>query len=166
MSDPALLQKVNVSLNLGFFSMDSEWVADPRERQAAWELYVELVTRISTQELDLNHGLCREALDSLHALFAVTRAILRAGGPGIGAEGRSVGYLALCVLNRGLRPFLSRWHLRLLAYEHTRPETTCSVEHERLWPENVQLRGELEAMRQKMWSYARALADVAGLRRS
>jgi hypothetical protein len=46
--DPASLHKVKVKLNLGFVSMDTEWTSDPRERQAAWELYVELA-----QELDV-----------------------------------------------------------------------------------------------------------------
>lgn len=164
MPEPAALNKVSVGLNLGFFSMNTEWNADPREREAAWALYVELVTRISAQELPLDAGMCREALDSLYALFAVTRAILRAGGPDIGTEKRSVGYLALSVLNHGLRPFLSRWHPLLLAHEQTRSEGVSQVAHEKLWAEETRLRGELEAMRKKMWSYAGALAVIAGLR--
>src|SRR5688500_9430377 len=85
---PAALETVSVKLDLGFFSMQSDWVPDPRERQAAWELYVELTTRIAAQPLDPDDGLCREALDSLHALFGVTRSVLRAAGPGVGAEER------------------------------------------------------------------------------
>ena len=48
--DPAVLSKVSVKLDLGFLSMDTEWTADPRERQAAWELYVELVSGVERAE--------------------------------------------------------------------------------------------------------------------
>ncbi|MBN1608461.1 MAG: hypothetical protein JW940_17650 [Polyangiaceae bacterium] len=165
MGDPATVQKVTLSLDLGFFSMDTEWVADPRERQAAWELYVELATRVATQPLDPDTGMAREALDSLHALFETTRAILRAAGPGVGTSERSLGYLAISVLNQGLRPFLSRWHPRLAAWEHGRGETISPVAHERAWEQDLTLRGELEALRIKMWMYASALADIAGIKR-
>ena len=165
MGDPAVLEKVTVKLDLGFFAMDTEWVSDPRERQAAWELYVELATRIATQPLDPDTGIAREALTSLHQLFAITRATLRAAGPEVGATGGSVGYLAISVLNHGLRPFLSRWHPRLAAWEHGRAPSVSPVAHERDWKHDLQLRGELEAMRNKMWIYASALAEVAGIRR-
>ena len=165
MGDPAVLDKVTVKLDLGFFSMDTEWVADPRERAAAWELYVELATRIATQPLDPDTGFSREALNSLHALFEKTRAVLRAAGPVVGTGERSLGYLAISVLNQGLRPFLSRWHPRLSAWEHMRPPAVAPIEHERSWEHHLALRGELEAMRNKMWGYASALAEIAGIKR-
>jgi hypothetical protein len=165
MADPARLDKVSVKLDLGFLSMETEWVTDPRERQVAWELYVELVSRIATQPLDPDEGLAREALDSLHDLFAITREVLRSAGPDVGMQERSVGYLALGVLNRGLRPFLSRWHPRLLQWEHARAPGLSAVDHERAWPLDIALRGELEALRSKMWEYARALSEIAGLRK-
>jgi hypothetical protein len=165
MGDPAVLDKVTVKLDLGFFSMDTEWVSDPRERQAAWELYVELATRIATQPLEPSTGIAREALASLHQLFDTTRKILRAAGPDVGASERSLGYLAISVLNHGLRPFLSRWHPRLAAWEHGRDTAVSPVEHERAWAHDIELRGELESMRNKMWMYASALAEVAGIKR-
>ena len=116
------------------------------------------------QPLDLDAGLAREALSSLHALFGTTRQILRAAGPGAGAISGSVGYVALSVLNHGLRPFLSRWHPLLLEWEAARKPGVGARAHERAWSEDATLRGELEAMRKKMWIYADALAEIAGIK--
>ncbi len=65
--DSAFLKKVSVSLPFGIGS--AEWETDPAERKAAWSLYVELVTRIAVQPLEVDTGLIREALNSLYNLF-------------------------------------------------------------------------------------------------
>lgn len=77
--DPAVLKKVSVSLPFGIGS--AEWQADNTERRAAWSLYVELVTRIAVQSLEIDEGLLREALNSLYSLFGTTRQVLKEAGP-------------------------------------------------------------------------------------
>src|SRR5262245_30583757 len=81
MTGTAKLSEVGISIDFGIFKLVTKWAEDPRQKRAAWALYVELSTRIATQDLDLEYGHVREALDSLHALFAATREILRAEGP-------------------------------------------------------------------------------------
>ena len=161
--DPAVLKKVTVSLPFGLGS--AEWETDPAERRAAWSLYVELVTRVSVQPLGLDEGLMREALSSLHSLFETTRKILSEAGPDVGAAKNSVGGIAIEVLNRGLRPFLAMWHPLLLAWESQRPPEESPRDHERTWPEEPKLRGELESLREELLEYSRALAVVAGVER-
>jgi len=82
------------------------------ERRAAWELYVELLTRISVVPLAQREGLLREALMSLYSLFDTTRQILRTHGPDIAEPKRdgeySLGFLAVAMLNFTLRPLLAR----------------------------------------------------------
>jgi hypothetical protein len=123
-NNPAKLKKVTVSLPFGLGS--AEWEADSTQRSAAWALYVELVTRIAVQELEQDAGLVREAMNSLYTLFGTTREILRSSGPDVGATRDSVGGLAIAVLNKGLRPFLSKWHPLLQIWEAKRP-TNVSV---------------------------------------
>ena len=77
--DPAVLKKVSVSLPFGLGS--AEWQSDDTQRRAAWSLYVELVTRIAVQSLELDEGLLREALNSLYSLFGTTRQVLKDAGP-------------------------------------------------------------------------------------
>ncbi len=113
--DPAVLKQVTVSLPFGIGS--ASWESDPTERKAAWEMYMELVTRIAVQPLDSEEGLMREALNSLYSLFGSTREILRTSGPQVGASRKSVGGIAIAVLNNGLRPFLAKWHPILQEWE-------------------------------------------------
>jgi hypothetical protein len=159
--DAAKLTKVAVNLPFNIGSL--EWTADPTQRRAAWALYVELVTRIAVQPLDADQGLLREALTSLHSLFATTRQILRESGPDVGTAKESVGGIAITVLNRGLRPFLAKWHPRLQAWEVRRPSQLSSKEHEQQWSEEPQLRSDLETLRNDLEQYAYALATIAGV---
>jgi hypothetical protein len=159
--DPAKLKKVSVSLPFGIGS--AEWEADPTQRRAAWALYVELVTRVAVQELAPDSGLVLEAMNSLYTLFGTTRGILREAGPDVGASRESLGGLAIAVLNRGLRPFLSKWHPQLQDWEAQRPNGKSLTEHEKVWPENQTFRQELAILRRELEVYAQALASIAGV---
>jgi len=159
--DPAKLTSVKIMIP---WVGEAEWNADPKERNAAWALYVELVTRIAVQQLPANEGSLREALTSLHSLFDSTRQVLRAAGPDVGASITSVGGIAIAVLNRGLRPFLSRWHPALSDWESSREASVSPSQHERKWPEGDQFRSELTKLRANLESYAEALATIAGVK--
>jgi hypothetical protein len=159
--DPAKLKKVSVNLPFGIGG--AEWEADQTERRAAWALYVELVTRITVQSLESDSGLLREALNSLHSMFAITRQILREAGPGVGLSPASVGGIAIAVLNKGLRPFLSKWHPLLQAWEAQRPPATSPKEHEKNWSEEPQFRQELQLLTKELEQYANALAEIVGV---
>jgi hypothetical protein len=160
--DPAKLTKVSASLPFGIGSI--EWEADPTERKAAWSLYVELVTRVALQQVEADQGLLREALTSLYNIFPTTRQILKDAGPDVGGSKDSVGGVAIAVLNRGLRPFLSKWHPRLQAWESRRAANRSPQEYEHDWPEAQQLRSELEILRQELEQYADTLATIAGVK--
>ena len=158
---PAVLKEVSVNLPFGIGS--AKWEADPTERNAAWSLYVELVTRIAVQSLRTEQGLLREALNSLYTLFGTTREVLKAAGPKVGASRHSVGGIAIAVLNNGLRPFMSRWHPALEEWEVQRPNNVSKKGHEQNWPEATQMRQELAELRNDLEQYAIALAAIAGV---
>ncbi|MBF2089484.1 MAG: hypothetical protein IGR80_16570 [Synechococcales cyanobacterium K44_A2020_017] len=159
--DPAVLKQVTVSLPFGIGS--ASWEADPTERHAAWELYIELVTRIAVQSMDSDLGTLREAMNSLYSLFGSTRDILRKAGPKVGASRDSVGGIAIAVLNNGLRPFLSKWHPLLQDWEVKRAEGISVQVHEKAWDMESTLRGDLEKLRSNLEQYAHALANIAGV---
>lgn len=156
----ASLAKVTVKLP----GIEGEWVADEAQRTAAWEMYVELVTRIAVQPLGQDQGLLREALSSLHSLFDETRRILRAYGPDIAKPERkrylSFGAIAVDVLNVWLRPFLALWHPRLQDHESRRPGGASAHEHESAWAEAPALRAALDQLRGQLAMYADLLAEA------
>ena len=157
---------VKVSLNLPYIGgLEGTWEPDESEQDAAWEMYVELITRISVAELKPDEGLLREALSSLHTLFGTTRAILRKYGPSIaqpkGEGDLSFGYLAVAILNAVLRPVLAKWHPLLLDYESTGSASGSPLDHEREWDKQDELRQVLNDVRTNLVEYTNLLAEVA-----
>jgi hypothetical protein len=162
------LSSISVKLQLPYIGgVEGTWQPDARERDAAWEMYVELVTRVAIVELKPGEGLLREALSSLYSLFGTTREIMRKYGPDIAkAKGRgdlSFGYLAVAVLNGVLRPLLASWHPLLLDHEASRPEGRSALEHEQAWEHERELRKDLGHVREALIAYANLLAQVAGV---
>lgn len=158
---------VQVGLNLHVLQISGTWEPNEDEGNAAWELYVELVTRIAVVPLGQEEGLLSEALSSLYSLFATTRDILRRYGPVV-AEPKpggqySFGVLAVAMLNYGLRPLLARWHPELEDWEAARPESLSRGEHERAWEHAGQLRAALDVARDVLTQYARLMASACGV---
>lgn len=160
------LKTVKVNLGLPHIgSIEGSWEPDETEQRAAWEIYVELVTRISVADPGDEHGSLREALTSLYSLFGTVRDILRKYGPAVGRPDKhtdlSVGYLSIAVLNTVLRPLLSKWHPLLQAHETLRPVSASPIEHEDTWGMAPALRSDLASSRLVLISFADLLADVA-----
>ena len=153
--------KVNLPFGLGQLELEP----DKTQQQAAWELYVELTTRIAVQPLNPGEGILREALESLHDLFLVTREILRRAGPSVANGPNSFGAVAIEVLNKGIRPFLTKWHPLLLAYEQKRPSDIPVRDYEQAWEYAQEFRQELAEFQRQMKIYADALAQIAGVTR-
>ena len=58
-------------------SISGTWEPDESEKTAAWELYVEMVTRTPLGDFSPKEGSAREALESIYSLFGTTRGVLR-----------------------------------------------------------------------------------------
>ena len=86
------------------------WAPQEADRGLAWDLYVELMTRITTQDLDDNEGDDVTALKSVYTLFPLSRDYMHHHGV------RSVNTAALLTayLNQKVRSFTAKWHKRSL----------------------------------------------------
>ena len=133
----------SLKINLGF--LEGEFKPSDPDRAAAWELYVELLTRVTTQSLAPEDGDEKTALDSVYAVFPLTREILRRQGSGSGEFAK----LAIPVLNQVIRPFTAKWHRDSLAGAF-KDSSRCQV-----------FRIELEMLQIKLRNYTRALAAMA-----
>ncbi|MFJ8080468.1 TIR domain-containing protein [Streptomyces sp. NPDC096205] len=136
------------------------------ERMAAFDLQVELVTRIGVQELAPGTGSLREALTSLKSLIDFTRATLRTYSirlePGSATGSPTVQDLAYTLVNDVIRPFTAAWHPRLAAHEARRPEGVAPFDHETSWAESDAMRGELAALREPLRRIVTGLGDISG----
>jgi hypothetical protein len=161
------LESFEVKLPLGPFSAGGKWVPDTSEAEAAWELYVELITRVTIVDLKEDEGLLREALTSLYSLFDTTREILRTKGPNVARPKKggdySFGYIAVTVLNFAVRPVLAKWHPELQNWEAVKAADKTLQQHEAEWARSHELRDELGRLRAVLREYADLLAKVAGV---
>jgi hypothetical protein len=159
----AKLVKVTVKLP----GIEGKWEADRNQQLASWEMYIELVTRISVQPLGDSEGTFREALSSLYVLFGETRRILRTYGPGVAKPEHkkyiSFGAISVDVLNVWLRPFLSKWHPLLLDHEAHKPADRSAPDHEKDWASVKDARAALRELQGKLVLYADLLAEVSGV---
>lgn len=160
-------KSIKVKLKLPLLDIEGTWSPDKHEIDAAWEMYIELITRIAIVELKPNEGLLREALSSLHSLFNTTRGILKEKGSSIakskGKNKVSFGYIAVSILNRVLRPLLAEWHPLLLDYENKRKRKVSPLQHEQKWKYNQKLRDKLNEARRVLIDYAHLLEDVINI---
>ncbi|MEW8627227.1 MAG: hypothetical protein AB2551_15870 [Candidatus Thiodiazotropha sp.] len=134
-----------LKINLGF--LETEFEPKDPDRAAAWELYVELLTRITTQDLAPEDGDEKTALDSIHSIFPLTREILRSHGSGCGEFAK----LAIPVLNQIIRPFTAKWHRAAIAGAFDDPNQCISF------------REELSLLQPQLRDYTRALAAMAAV---
>lgn len=134
-----------IKLKTGF--LETEWNPTDPDKDAAWDLYVELLTRITTQPLSREDGIEKTALESVYSLFPTTRTILKVKG----RQCIEFTKLAVVVLNQIVRPFTAKWH-RISDNNGFSDPKVC-----------VQFRLELDSLQKQLIIYGKALADIAGV---
>lgn len=155
--------KVTSTFSVPMFGVAAEWTPSNAEREAAWELLVEIVTRTTVTDLEDDEGSDRDALKSLHSLFDTTRQVLRDHGPDTASDpdngNLSFATIALRLLNDVLRPFLTRWHPVL-------DDDAKSIEVGQADDEAIRLhdafRSDLHAVRSKVREYVFVLGRASG----
>ena len=125
--------------------LEMEWQPSKHDKDAAWDLYVELLTRITTQRLEDTHGTEKAALESVHKMFALTRDTLKEHG----REAVNFTRIAIIVLNQIIRPFTSKWH-RLSEEGAFNNQEQCT-----------EFRNELENLQSHLRAYTKLLSDLA-----
>lgn len=126
--------------------LEADWEPRDQDKAAAWDLYVELITRVATQRLDPEEGDEVSALKSMHELFSLTRSTIKHHG----RQCINFTRIAVVVLNQRVRPFSSKWHRRMVAGALDDAERTA-------------FREELNQLQTDLRNYTHLLADLAGV---
>lgn len=135
----------SLKIKTPFLEMDFQ--PQDADRDAAWELYIELLTRIATQPLDDEHGDEKAALGSVFSLFGITRQVLKNHS----RYCNEFAKIAIVVLNQVVRPFTAKWHKLSLSNCFADKEQ-CKV-----------FRQELSELQIELRKYTKMLADMAGV---
>lgn len=110
------LQEGSFELDLKVVKLGAKLAEE--DRQCAWELYTELVTRVAvvgkTSDTDAGNfdgEVLAESLDSLYKFFQEARGIMRRFPVGrIGKRKNHLGIVVHGMMKDVLRPFLEKWH--------------------------------------------------------
>ena len=135
----------SLKIKTPFLEMD--WQPQDEDKAAAWEMYIELLTRITTQPLDTEHGDEKTALESVYSLFPITRQVLKNNTRNC----IEFAKLAIVILNQIIRPFTAKWHRLCLQGAFDDPK------------ERANFRSELDSLQVTLRKYARMLAEMAGV---
>lgn len=127
--------------------LEAEWQPKDVDKDAAWELYIELLTRIATQYLEPEHGDEKTALESVHALFGLTRDVIKRKG----RHCIEFTKIAIVVLHQVIRPFTAKWH-RLSLQGAFQDKKQCK-----------RFRDELSALQVLLRTYTKMLGDMANV---
>ena len=141
-----LLKSVRLdSVKINAHFLEAELSLDDADKDAAWDLYIEMLTRIVTQPLPSEAGDEETALRSVYSLFPTTRDILKRRG----RRAISFSKLAVPVLNQVVRPFTARWHKAQLegAFDN--------------YVHRQRFREELANLQEELRKYNRMLATIA-----
>ena len=125
--------------------LEMEWKPQEADKKAAWDMYVELLTRITTQPLPDEHGIEATALESIYKLFDITRTVLKTHG----RDCIEFAKLAVIILNQIVRPFTAKWH-KLSQEGIFENRESCNI-----------FRQELRLLQHKITIYTKMLANIA-----
>ncbi len=135
----------SLKIKTPFLEMD--WNPQDEDKAAAWELYIELLTRITSQPLDDAHGDEKTALASVFSIFESTRDVMKNNG----RHCVEFTKIAIIVLNQIVRPFTAKWHGLSLNGAFENPDQ-CK-----------EFRSELVKLQSILKIYTKMLADMAGV---
>ena len=135
-------------LKINAHFLELEFEPNDHDKDAAWAMYVELLTRITTQALPAGQGDEATALASVHRLFAITREILHAPGA---RHADKFAKVAIMILNQIVRPFTVHWHKAMQDHAFDN-RAECQ-----------RFRAELAALQAVLTNYAGVLSDLAGV---
>ncbi len=127
--------------------LDMEWKPQDEDKAAAWELYIELLTRITTQPLQDSHGDEQMALSSIYSLFSITRDVMKNNG----RHCIEFTKIAVVVLNQVVRPFTAKWHRLSTKGAFDDPKS------------REEFRVDLQELQKALHIYSKMLADMAGV---
>ena len=135
----------SLKISAGFLEM--EWNPAEPDKKAAWDLYIELLTRITTQNLRDDYGNEETALNSIYSLFSTTRQIIKENGK----DCIEFTKIAVIILNQKIRPFTAKWH-KILIEKGFENADTCKI-----------FRKDLNELQKVLRVYTQMLAQMAGV---
>ncbi len=152
---------VTVSLPSGSL----EFKAQREDRRIAWEIFVQIRTRIAAVDFRENEDSLLHINKSLYELFSFIRdKILSLPLKTVTRDknGNLVEFY-LAILNDGIRPFLTKWHISVSHFhEKMKDSGKSAIEIDKEFLEkNPSILGDVKSLNQRMKKFASVLHRIA-----
>lgn len=140
-----------------------------QDRQCAWQLYTEIVTRVAVSgkrhdetSADFNGEVLVESLSSLHSFFQEARAIMKDFPVGKLEEKQQchLGTLIHNLLADVLRPFLEKWQADLRSWWESQDKSGSWFEVQKKYPRHEELLRDWIQLRKVMRRLEHKLRDA------
>ena len=142
-----LAKRGMASLRLGDRFLAMEWRPGDEDKLAAWQLYVELLTRTAPRHPGEEYSDEQAELENINSVLETTRQILRTHS----RDSMEFTKIAILALNQVVRPFTAKWNRR------SAEGALAGSDGRRNFGE------ELSVLTATLRKIARMLADMAGV---
>lgn len=150
---------IRVSLPLGEVNLS----INRQDRVSAWKIYNQINTRIAAVEFNEEYDSFLHTNKSLHTLFGIIRDEL-ANIPvdRIKDEDNTLVNFYHSILNEGIRPYLSKWHIPVSHFVEKQNASSIEsiLEVEKKFPKRKEILEDIKAMNLRMKSYSSELMKI------
>ncbi len=155
------------SAELGVGSQKFTFKPNQRDREIAYKIWVELSTRKIGLPIDLENDVISEIYDSWHGFFTTTRELIKdIPVDKVSHEStRQIISMSISVLNRGLRPHLTKWQARFRRWNDSEIARSVSEDIDpqaiqRKYPHYDDLTKDLLVVNQRLITYRNKMREL------
>ena len=149
----------DVSLNL--LGANFNLVVDRGDRTSAWKIYNQIQTRIGSVEFNEDYDSFLHVNKSLHELFKFTREELANVPVEKLSRDKNLVEFYHKILNAGIRPYLSKWHIPVSHYHESNKDSGKSVlELERNFPKREEILKDMKALNSRLKDVSSKLKEI------
>lgn len=141
---------------------------DRREQELAYALWVELGTRKAALPFDDEYDVIVEVYDSWYAFFSIARKLMREIPPDRLKGDDSLSVVTERILNKGMRPHLTRWQAEFRCWYKRALDEPANAEKspqeiQRGFPGYEDLVADLKKTNDVLMRYRETLGEIADM---
>ena len=155
--------------NLGIGSNTIKIKPNKEDMQIAYKLWIELSTRKIGLSIDLDHDVIKEIYDSWYEFFNITRELIKnipISKIRNTESTRQIVYVSIELLNKGIRPHLTKWQARFRRWYNLEIDkgNNCELspqDCQKKYPQYTELTKDLLSVNKKLIYYRDTLEKLA-----
>lgn len=149
-------------VSLGIGQSNIKLTYNKKDQEIAYKLWVELNTRKIGLAFDENYDVIVEVYDSWYDFFKIARELLKDVPPSLLPYSTELITVTTDVLNKGLRPHLTKWQAKYRKWHDENSNDSGSPQEiQRTFPEYGELLSDLLITNKRMIEYKNLMFKIA-----